>query len=250
MDEITQQSTKIKERGEYYRKLDPDRIAETTDRLWRRISERFPDSGLSQIAAELRKVVTEAQGTTQWLSRPLWLLRIATLACILLVIAAAVGVFLTLDPKATLFSSVSDYLQGLEAGINEFVFLGVAIYFLVSLEVRIKRKRAIRALHVLRSMAHIIDMHQLTKDPERVVDSGPDTQSSPERPMTPFELTRYLDYCAESLAILSKVAALYVQNLNDSQTLSAVNDVEELTSGLSRKIWQKIMILDRIMSQA
>jgi len=249
MDTIIKKSAETETGGGYYRQLDSARIAETTDRLWRRISERFPDSGLSQIAAELRKVVAEAQGTAKWLSQPLLLLRLAALACILLVIAAGIGVFLSLDPKATWFSSISDYLQGLEAGINEFVFLGIAIYFLINSEVRIKRKRAVNALHVLRSMAHLIDMHQLTKDPERVLGDAAKTQSSPERVMTPFELTRYLDYCAELLAILSKIAALYVQNLNDPQTLSAVNDVEELTSGLSRKIWQKIMILDRIMSQ-
>ena len=33
---------------------------------------------------------------------------------------------------------------------------------------------------------------------------GPDTPSSPLRRMTPFELTRYLDYCSEMLAIISK----------------------------------------------
>ena len=66
--------------------------------------------------------------------------------------------------------------------------------------------------------------------------------------MTPFELSRYLDYSSEMLSLLSKTAALYVQHFNDPVTLSAVNDVEELTTGLSRKIWQKIMILDRIMA--
>ena len=30
----------------------------------------------------------------------------------------------------------------------------------------------------------------------------------------------------------------------------AVNEVENLTNGLSRKIWQKIMILDRIIAPA
>lgn len=29
-------------------------------------------------------------------------------------------------------------------------------------------------------------------------------------------------------------------------SLAAVNELEDLTAGLSRKIWQKIMILDRI----
>jgi hypothetical protein len=62
--------------------------------------------------------------------------------------------------------------------------------------------------------------------------------------MTPFEHNRYLDYCSEMLALVGKIAALYVQTFPDERAVSAVNDVEELTSGLSRKIWQKIMVLN------
>jgi hypothetical protein len=62
--------------------------------------------------------------------------------------------------------------------------------------------------------------------------------------MTPYQLTRYLDYCSELLSIVSKLAALHAQYLNDPVILAAVNDVETLAHGLSGKIWQKIMILD------
>jgi hypothetical protein len=62
--------------------------------------------------------------------------------------------------------------------------------------------------------------------------------------MTRFELARYLDYCSEMLSLTSKLAVLYVQRLDDAAVLGAVNDVQELTSGLSNKIWQKIVILD------
>ena len=63
--------------------------------------------------------------------------------------------------------------------------------------------------------------------------------------MTAFELVRYLDYCTEALSLSGKVAALYAQSYNDSVVLNAVNDFERLTTGLSRKVWQKIMILQR-----
>ena len=53
-------------------------------------------------------------------------------------------------------------------------------------------------------------------------------------------------YSTELLAILSKVAAIYVQRFNDSETVRAAGDIEDLTVGLSRNIWQKIMILDRV----
>jgi hypothetical protein len=93
-------------------------------------------------------------------------------------------------------------------------------------------------------------MHQLTKDPEMVTRSRQDaTASSPRRSMTPFELVRYLDYCSEALALLSKAAALHVQSFDDRETLAAVGDIEDLTDGLARKIWQKITILDRVLQR-
>ncbi len=76
-------------------------------------------------------------------------------------------------------------------------------------------------------------------------DSAHPTASSPTRDLTQFQLLRYLDYCSEVLALTSKVAALYLEAFEDSVLIGAVNEVENLVSGLSRKIWQKIMILDR-----
>jgi hypothetical protein len=138
----------------------------------------------------------------------------------------------------------SDIVQMLEAAFNSLLLVGATVIFLVTLESRIKRRRALQALHELRVIAHIIDMHQLTKDPERMHVQGPDTKSSPKRTMTNFELNRYLDYCSEMLSLSGKIAALYVQDFPDAHVVAAVNDIEDLTSGLSRKIWQKIMILD------
>ena len=88
-------------------------------------------------------------------------------------------------------------------------------------------------------------MHQLTKDPESYFAPGQHT-ATVRRAMTAFELNRYLDYCSESLALVSKVAALYVQHFQDPVLLDAVDDVEDLTAGFSRKIWQKITILENL----
>ncbi len=46
------------------------------------------------------------------------------------------------------------------------------------------------------------------------------------------------------LSLIGKLAALYAQSIPDSVVMQAVNDIETLTNGLSRSIWQKIMILD------
>ena len=147
------------------------------------------------------------------------------------------------------FANLSDVFQGLEELVNDVVFVGIGIFFLVSWERRLKRRRDLQALHSLRSLAHIVDMHQLTKDPGRLAIPGTDTAASPRRLTSPFELTRYLDYCSELLAVISKVGALYVQRFQDPPTMAAVDQLETLTSGLSHKIWQKIMILDRVVTR-
>jgi hypothetical protein len=230
-----------------FRLLDASRIAETTERLGRRISERFPGSGLSGVADSLRAEVIAAAETARWLAAPQWGVRGVAFITIAAMLALVIATVLLLKDGIELFSSVADFVQGIDSAVNELVLLGAASYFLVGWETRRKRRRALRALHALRSLAHIIDMHQLTKDPERPAPIKSNTLSSPTRTMTPLELTRYLDYCSEMLSIISKIAALYVQDFDDATTLAAVDEVEDLTGSLSQKMWQKIMILDRMI---
>ena len=137
-------------------------------------------------------------------------------------------------------------MQALDSSIGSVVFVGAAILFFLSWEHRIKRDRALKAIHELRALAHIVDMHQLTKDPESYAGHGPSSSQIRKRVMTPFELNRYLDYCSDALALISKIAALYVQGFQDPVLLDAVDDVEDLTAGFSRKIWQKITILENL----
>ena len=99
-------------------------------------------------------------------------------------------------------------------------------------------------MHELRALAHIIDMHQLTKDPESSF--APQQTTVLKRSMTAFELNRYLDYCSEALALISKIAALYVQGFADPVLLDAVDDMEDLTAGFSRKIGQKLTMLEML----
>jgi hypothetical protein len=89
-------------------------------------------------------------------------------------------------------------------------------------------------------------MHQLTKDPERMLRRYLQTDHSPAEAMSPLQLSRYLDYCTEMLSLIGKIAALYVQRFDDSMAVAAVSEVEQLTTGLSRKIWQKIVLLSQI----
>jgi hypothetical protein len=224
-----------------YRRLDPDKIVETVRTLRERIEKRFPESGLSKVVAELQQVAEETVHRTRWIQAPHLPLRIAAGLLILGIVALAV--LMVLNVHQFQFNDYTNFIQALEASISSLVFTGAAILFLLTWEARIKRRRALKAIHELRALAHIIDMHQLTKDPESYF-APQQTPTSRKRPITPFELNRYLDYCSESLALISKIAALYVQGFQDPVLLDAVDDMEDLTAGFSRKIWQKLTILE------
>jgi hypothetical protein len=230
-----------------YRSLDAGQIVQTCRANSERIMERFAGSGLSKVAAELLTVSEQAAALSNWLAKPHLLLRALAVLGIVAVLLIVGGVAMSMKLQFTITSAV-EFLQGAEAAINEVVFIGIAVFFFFTLETRLKRHRALKAIHELRSLAHIIDMHQLTKDPERIAGSPAQSETTVKRPLTPAELIRYLDYCSDLLALISKIGALYVQNFDDPVTLSAVNEVENLTNGLSRKIWQKIMIFDRILA--
>jgi hypothetical protein len=232
-----------------YRSLDPHKIADTVDILRRRIEERFPGSGLGKVAADLGALARGAIARIALIQRPNLLLRGGAIVLCMGIIAVAAAYFASLKVREEEMT-LSDLIQNFDSFIASAVFLGAAVVFLLSLDTRWKRRRVLVALHELRSLAHIVDMHQLTKDPELL---GPDTlttASSPKRTMTAFELSRYLDYSSEMFSLISKIAALYVQGFEDGVALGAVDEVENLTTGLSRKVWQKIMILDRITNPA
>mgnify|MGYP001422023329 CR=1 FL=1 len=227
-----------------YRTLEAGEIIRTTTRLADRIGERFPDSGLAEAALQLRDMANETARRARGLSRPYLGLR----TLVFLVAAAGVGslavVLKDVDWRGILAQTNEAALTALlESAVNLVVLMAAGLWFLLTLEERWKRLRTQDALHELRAFAHVVDMHQLTKDPTTLLGDGPRTPSSPERRMSRFELTRYLEYCAEMLALTGKLSAVYAGESNDHVVVAAASDVENLCTDLGRKIWQKITIL-------
>jgi hypothetical protein len=222
--------------------LDPGQIQATIARLAQRVELRFGGSGLASVVRRLEDIARHTSETTDWIGRPLVWVRVLVGVVVLLIVAALAVSLRALQVQVGP-PTLSELAQGIEATINDVVYVAVALFFLVTIETRVKRRRALRAIHELRAIAHVIDMHQLTKDPEWVLSRGHGTGLVAQRAMTSFELSRYLDYCSEALSLTGKVAALYVQRFDDSVALQAVNEVEELTTGLSRKVWQKLTVL-------
>ena len=229
--------------------LDVDRIIQTVGALQHRIEERFSGSGLGKLAGRLHGIANITVARLEWVARPILPLRLGVGLITLGVVALPAVLFVAADLLVTP-PDVWEFIQAVDAGVQDLIFVGLLIFFLYTLETRIKRGRALHFLRELRAMAHIIDLHQLTKDPDRVIGPGRDTPSSPERDIEQFKLGRYLDYCSEMLSLTSKVAALYAQSFDDPVVLAAVDEIERLTAGLSAKLWQKIFILDKAISVA
>ena len=226
----------------YYRQLNTPKVLATIKKLQLRIQERFPESSLSKVCSELYIAAVESTEKIERISRPNYLLRGGVGLLILAVVAGAVYSLSNLELTAGKLT-VADIVTISEATINDVLLIGAAIFFLISIENRINRRLALTDLHELRSIAHVIDMHQLTKDPSRRPSRN--TESSPKQMLGPFEMARYLEYCSEMLALTGKVAALYAQSTDDSVIIEAINEVEDLTTGLSQKVWQKIMSIEK-----
>jgi hypothetical protein len=226
-----------------FRSLDPKLILATAEALQRRVAERFPDRGLAKVAAEVAAMAGSVAAEVKTLAPPIWPLRLMVGAVV--IAGAAVFVWVgSIVPLHQVGREAIGSLQGAEAALNTAILAGLGLMALVRLEARVKRQRVARGLHALRSVIHVIDMHQLTKDPVTLTAGYQPTDGSPPRDLTAAEMSRYLDYCAELLALTGKLAALYAQAVPDEGVAEAVNDIELLGASLARKIWQKITLID------
>jgi len=222
--------------------LDDHKIQATIRRLGLRINDRFPNSGLAGVCDRLYSVSQQSHQTLQWISRPNYPLRFGIYAIIALLVAALVISLHQMDLRADGIN-LAEFVQMTEAGISQLALIGAGIISLITIENRRKRQRVITAVNKLRCLAHIVDAHQLTKDPHGLSLVSGSTQHSPKRDLNAHDLGRYLDYCTEMLSLVGKLGFLYIQDFHDPTATSAVNDLENLTTDLSRKIWQKIMII-------
>ncbi len=228
-------------------KLRAEPVLATARRLQERIGARFPDRGLCRVAGELVKLIEEVEASPVTSHRRLQLVRIWSRVVMVAVVLATASL-IALAIKDSVMDGPDrsvEWLPLVESGINDLVFAAIAVWFLWSVPERLRRQAALSLLFRTRSLAHIVDMHQLTKDPERLRNSFRPTGKSAEPiRLTQDELEHYLDYCSELLSLVAKAAALCAEESQDAVVLDTVSTVETLTVGMSREIWQKISILN------
>ena len=222
-------------------RLESKRVTATIERLALRIKDRFPTSDLHEVCKHLHSIALRTERTAAHIARPVWGLRLVIVVLIAIFLLAVAAILVNYDTAEdiTLFGLV----QAVDAGASLLILIALGAAFLWSIETRIKRSRAVNAINELRDIAHVIDMKQLTKDPDAIGVYGRPTAHSPERTLDAFSLGRYLDYCTEMLSLIGKLGYLYVENFHDTEVTKGATELEDLCSGLSRKIWQKIMVL-------
>jgi hypothetical protein len=221
-------------------------VLETVRRLEGRIATRFPERGLRRVAGELADLVEDVQEDAAYIRGRLRTARLIS-RVLLAVLVGATAFVLVITARDAVSDSGRDnsldWVPLIESGINDLVFAGLAFFFLFTFPERLERGHLLDLLHRLRSLAHVIDMHQLTKDPERLKQTFRRTSASPHVDLDRAEMENYLDYCSELLSLTGKAAALCAEKSRDSVVLSTVSTLETLTNDMSRKIWQKIQLL-------
>lgn len=228
-----------------FQRLDGQAVRLSAATLEHRIVSRFPDRTLWEVCREVVGIVDEINAGTGISRRRVRLARLLSrlgVVVILLFLGAAIVLAARdLADERDLLGPL-DMLPLLETIINDLVFGGIAVFFLLRIPERMERARVLRILHRLRSLAHVIDMHQLTKVPERL---ERDAREDGGLDLDRTELTRYLDFCTEMLSLVGKSAALFAEHTTDGDVLDAVEGIEALTSDMARKVWQKIGIIQQ-----
>lgn len=223
--------------------LQPEKVINTIEKLRSRIDDRFPDSSLKEVCDSFLKFSQKSKKNITWISTPNFWIRGGTYFIISIGLIGIIYSISLVDLEIQ-NTKLAHLVTMFESIINDIILVGAAIFFLTTIETRIKRNRAIKSLNELRVLAHVVDMHQLTKDPSLINSTKYNTSNSPERTLTVFELERYLDYCSELTSLIAKIAVLYAQGLPDQVVVRTVNEIETLCTGLCRKIWQKLIILN------
>ena len=149
----------------FHSTLRPEQIVKTINTLEGRIDERFPDSSLRKVCHELAEVSEQMVERSDWIGKPiLWLRAITWFICITIIVGTALT-FFALGVSQEDFSSLQSSPDRLstvvtltEAAINDVLLIGAAIFFIFTIEKRYKRTRALKALHELRSIAHILSL--------------------------------------------------------------------------------------------
>ncbi len=227
--------------------LAADHVGTTVAQLERRIHARFGERGLTKAVRDLGQLVDRVQTEAGESHVRLRRTTLAARATSITIVAATLFALVFSLRSAVIegLAHTADWVPLIESVVNELVFAAIAVLFLWAMPERLERRALLRLLHRLRSLAHVIDMHQLSKDPEQVSPTYVPTAESARHGLDADQMYHYLNYCSEMLSLAAKTAALCAEHSTDGVVLETISTIETLTTELSNKIWQKISLLPR-----
>jgi hypothetical protein len=218
-------------------RLDPAKIILTAENLARRVSERLPKSTLAGLAADLAEIARLTDERARLARRPIHLIRGAGwLAGALGVLGLwyFVGRIQTHLINAHLeFGTITDLFESADAGFNILVALAGALWFLVTMEARVKRKQALEHIGELLEFIQLIDVTQLYYTPELY-----QSNFSPDSAQSKFDHT-YLLFCNEMLGLIGNLAPLYNRGNMDDSVWRATSDVVMLANAIQGRLFAK-----------
>ena len=227
--------------------LAADHVGTTVAQLERRIHARFGERGLTKAVRDLGQLVDRVQTEAGESHVRLRRTTLAARATSITIVAATLFALVVSLRSAVIdgLAHTADWVPLVESVVNELVFAAIAVLFLWAMPERLERRALLRLLHRLRSLAHVIDMHQLSKDPEQVSPTYVPTAESARHGLDADQMYHYWNYCSEMLSLTAKTAALCAEHSTDGVVLETISTIETLTTELSNKIWQKISLLPR-----
>ena len=214
-------------------RLDPAKIVETAENLARGVGERLPGSTLAGLAIELAGIARKTDERARQARRPIYAIRVASL---LAISASILGLWYLAGHIHTRweFGTITELFEATDAGFNLMVLLAGALWFLITIEARLKRKKALDFLEELREFIHVIDVTQLYYTPDLYKTDPASSRSSLSLDYT------YLLFCTQMLAVISNLAPLYTRGAAGDSILRAVSEVEMLANDISTKLLSKV----------
>ncbi len=213
-------------------RIDTARIIETAENLAGQIGERLPGSSLAALAVELVRIAHATEERARQARKPILAIRagsfLAIGACVVLLSFIMMHVHARWE-----FSTIGEFFGATDAGFNLVALLAGAIWFLATIEARIKRKRALGAIEELREFIHVIDVTQLYYTPDFFK-----TESQPAHSSLKFD-ANYLMFCTQMLGLIGNLAPLYTRGAAGDSILRAVSDVELLAIAITTKLQSK-----------
>ena len=222
-------------------RLDPARIVETAENLAIHIERKLPGRNLSALARELARIARETDERARQARRPIVPIRLASLATSVASLLA-LGYLGAHIHARWQFGTITEVFEAADAAFNLVVLLAGALWFLVTLEARIKRRQALGAIVELREFIHVIDLTQLYYTPELL-----STEVASSSPQARLDHT-YLLFCTQMIGVISNLAALYSRGGAGDSILRATSEVDMLANVVTSKLLSKVEMVRIAMS--